>query len=155
MSKLNWILATVCCLSAVGIRAADTPAREFDWMAGHWCSKSDDTLIEEFWLPDEGDVAVGVGRTVKGDKTVSVEFMRIETRDGVTSFVALLPGQAPTAFKLTASGKHWARFENPQHDFPRRVEYRQTDSGLHAEIAGPGRDGKEKVIGFDYRRCVD
>ncbi len=142
-------------LYAASSSAADSPARTFDWLVGHWCSKSDDTLIEEFWLPVEGDVALGVGRTIKGDKTVSVEFMRIETRDGVTNFVALLEGQPPTPFRLSASGQQWARFENPQHDFPKRIELRRTPGGLHAEIAGPGQNGKEQVISFEYQRCVD
>ena len=51
---------------------------------------------------------------------------------------------------MTASGDDWARFENPAHDFPKRVEYRRTPDGLHAEIAGPGKGGKELVIPFDY-----
>ena len=59
----------------------------------------------------------------------------------------------PISFRLTASGDNWARFENPQHDFPKRVEYRRTANGLHAEIAGPGEAGKELVIPFDYRPC--
>jgi uncharacterized protein DUF6265 len=147
------LLAT--CLIPTAILAADSPAREFDWLSGHWCGRSGDQVIEEFWLPAAGDIAIGVGRTVKDGKTVSHEFMRIVTRDGVTSFIAVLEGQPPTAFKLIASGKHWARFENPQHDFPQRIEIRRTETGLHAEIAGPGKDGKEEVIPVDYTRCVD
>jgi hypothetical protein len=81
--------------------------------------------------------------------------MRIETRDGETRYVAIHEGQPPTAFRLTASGAHWARFENPQHDFPKRVEYRRIESGLRAEIAGPGKNGKETTIQFEFRRCVD
>jgi hypothetical protein len=135
--------------------ADDPPARRFDWLSGHWCSEVADQLREEFWLPVEGDVALGVGRTIRGGKTTEFEFMRIETRDGVTRFVAVLEGQAPTPFRLTASGAQWARFENPQHDFPQRIEFRRTPSGLHAEIAGPGKDGKEEVIPFEYRSCVD
>jgi hypothetical protein len=72
----------------------------------------------------------------------------------VINYVAQPQGGAPTAFALRASGADWARFENPQHDFPKRVEYRRTATGLHAEIAGPGRDGKEVVIPFDYRACA-
>jgi uncharacterized protein DUF6265 len=141
----------------VNARAAadDPPARRFDWLSGHWCSESGGQLLEEYWLPTEGELALGVGRTVKAGKTTTFEFMRIETRDGVTNYIALHDGQPPVAFRLTASGPHWARFENPQHDFPRRVEYRRTSSGLHAEIAGPGKDGKDRVISFEYRRCVD
>ena len=112
-------------------------------------------LIEEYWLPPNAELALGVGRTLKAGKTVTFEFMRIETRDGVTDYLAMHDGKPAVAFRLTASGSDWARFENPQHDFPKRVEYRRTPAGLHAEIAGPGKDGKEIVLPFDYRRCVD
>jgi hypothetical protein len=136
--------------------AADAPgARTFPWLSGHWCAKIDDALIEEYWLPPNAGLAIGVGRTLKAGKTVTFEFMRIETRDGVTNYLAMHDGKPAVAFRLTASGPDWARFENPQHDFPKRLEYRRTPAGLHAEIAGPGKDGKEVVISFEYRRCAD
>ena len=136
------------------LAAADEPrARRFEWLSGHWCSEAGGQRLEEFWLPAEGELALGVGRTVKTGKTTTFEFMRIETRDGVTNYISLHDGQPPVEFGLTASGEQWARFENPQHDFPKRVEYRRTSSGLHAEIAGPGKDGKQMVISFEYRRC--
>jgi hypothetical protein len=156
MNTRNFAALAALVLFACAVPAADDPpARRFDWMSGHWCSESGGQLLEEFWLPAEGELALGVGRTVKAGKTTTFEFMRIETRDGVTSYIALHDGQPPVAFRMTASGQHWARFENPQHDFPRRVEYRRTSSGMHAEIAGPGKGGKEMVISFEYRRCVD
>lgn len=155
MKKSIALFGTLC-LFAAAVPAANAPtARDFGWLSGHWCAEIDGELLEEFWLPPVGDVALGIGRTIKGGKTTSFEFMRIQTRDGVTSLVAVLEGQAPTPFQLTASGAQWVRFENPQHDFPRRIEFRRTSSGLHAEIAGPGKDGKETIIPFDYRLCVD
>lgn len=149
---LRWILPFACTLVA---SAQASPARDFAWLSGHWCSGKGDQIIEELWLPAEGDIALGIGRTVKAGKTRNFEFMRIESKDGTTRFVSVLEGQPPTAFRLTASGPDWARFENPEHDFPRRIEYRRTESGLRAEIAGPGADGKEQVIRFEYWRCVD
>lgn len=134
--------------------AEDSPARRFDWLTGRWCSQSGNRLIEEHWLPAAGDIALGIGRTIQDGKTISFEFMRIESRDGLTNFVAVLGGQPATAFKLTAAGPDWVRFENPQHDFPRRVEYRRTAEGLRGEIAGPGKNGTEAVIAFQYRRCA-
>lgn len=154
MKKPYASIATLC-LFAAAVPAADAPtARDFGWLSGHWCSRTGDRLIEEFWLPAEGDVALGIGRTIKGGKTTEFEFMRIQTRGGATSLVAVLEGQEPTAFPLTASGANWARFENPQHDFPQRIEFRRTSPGLHTEIAGPGKDGKEEIIPFEYRRCA-
>ena len=145
----------VLCAFATLTPAADSPSRTFSWLSGHWCSQSGDQLIEEYWMPPDGGLALGVGRTIKAGKTVTFEFMRIETRDGETNYLASHDGQPAVAFRLMVSGSDWARFENLQHDFPTRVEYRRTSSGLHAEIAGPGKNGKEVVIPFDYRRCVD
>ena len=144
--------AVLLALAAVA-SAADAPT--FSWLSGHWCSQSDDQLIEEYWLPSNAGLAIGVGRTLKAGKTVTFEFMRIETRDGVTDYLAMHDGMPAVAFRMTASGTDWARFENPQHDFPRRVEYRRTETGLQAEIAGPGKNGKEVVLPIVYRRCVD
>jgi hypothetical protein len=126
---------------------------DFTWLAGHWCLSRGAETVEEQWLEPSGGLALGLGRTVKNGRATAFEFMRIDHRDGVPRFVAQPDGAPPTAFELTAIGAGWARFENPAHDFPKRVEYRRTAGGLHAEIAGPGRDGREVVIPFDYLPC--
>ena len=149
------VLGVAALVQSATLVAEDPAARRFEWLSGHWCGEGGGELMEEMWLPPEGSVALGVGRTVRNGITTSHEFLRIETRDGVTSLTAIHNGQAPTPFKLTASGSDWARFENPQHDFPQRIEYRRTPSGLHAEIAGPGEGGKETVIPYRFRHCVD
>jgi hypothetical protein len=152
------ILGTVAlCATAV---AATSAARDdasamagFDWLAGHWCMERDGTHIEEHWLPARGGMLMSVGRTVAGGEVKSFEYLRLERRDGVVTFVAQPDGAPPTPFRLTDSGDDWARFENPLHDFPKRVEYRRVGKGLHAEISGPGADGRDRVIGFDYLPC--
>jgi hypothetical protein len=126
----------------------------FDWLAGHWCMAHGDELVEEYWLPPRGGMMLGLGRTLASGEARAFEFLRIELRDGWPTFVAQPNGVPPTPFRLTASGPGWARFENPEHDFPKRVEYRRTGQGLHAQIAGPGTDGRERVIPFDYRPCA-
>jgi hypothetical protein len=132
---------------------ASAPPADLDWLVGHWCADRDGSFIEEHWLSPRGDLLLGLSRTVQGTKTASFEYLRIEWHDGVPSYVAQPQGNPPVAFKWTAGGANWARFENPAHDFPRRVEYRRTAKGLYAEIAGPGEGGKEMVIPFDYLAC--
>jgi len=152
MLKLLALGTLVACTT--GATVADSPAAVgLDWLAGHWCMESRGEFIEEHWLPSRGDVMLGVGRTVKGGKTMNFEFLRIERVATSTNYVAQPQGAAPTVFRMTASGANWARFENPEHDFPKRVEYRRTANGMHAEIAGPGKEGKELVIPFEYRAC--
>lgn len=145
-------LAFVC---ISGAAPGKSLVHDFTWMAGHWCQSQDGEVIEEQWLKPSGGLVVGMGRTVKNGQATSFEFTRIEYRDGTPHYVAQPNGEPPVAFKLTAIGAGWARFENPAHDFPKRVEYRRTSDGLHAEIAGPGKDGREHVIPFEYLRCGD
>jgi hypothetical protein len=151
--ELLTFLGMLAACNAGAREAEPTATPDFGWIAGHWCHESRGKLIEEHWLPAQGDLMLGLGRTVKGGKTVSFEFLRIESTDGGANYLAQPQGSPPTAFRLTASGLEWARFENPRHDFPKRIEYRRSSSGLHAQIAGAGEGGKELVISFDYEPC--
>ena len=124
-----------------------------DWMAGRWCGTRSEPQIEEVWLIPAGGLMLGLARTVSASgRPTQFEFLRIELRDGVPTYLAQPQGAPPVAFKLTQAGATSARFENPAHDFPQRIEYRRTGSSLRAEIAGP-RGGGERVIGFDYAAC--
>ena len=124
-----------------------------DWIQGDWCGGAENERIEEHWLSSHGGLRLGLGRTLQGSRTASFEFLRIDAVDSVATYIAQPEGAPPTAFKRTAGGKDWVRFENPQHDFPKRVEYRRTGNALHAEIAGPGEGGREIVIAFAYTAC--
>jgi hypothetical protein len=124
------------------------------WLGGHWCSGTSTNLVEEYWLPANGELMLGLSRTVKNGQVIAFEFLRIATVNGVVTFLAQPEGRPPTAFKQTASGENWIRFENPQHDFPTSIQYRREGDVLKAEIAGPGKDGKEKVIPFPYQKCA-
>jgi hypothetical protein len=132
--------------------ASDKPV-SLDWFAGHWCSDRTGEFIEEAWLPPRGDLMLGLSRTVKGPKTSSFEYLRLEWTAGIPAYIAQPQGHPPVPFKWTAGGDTWARFENPTNDFPKRIEYRRTNDGLHAEISGPDPTGKPLVIPFNYRAC--
>ncbi len=124
-----------------------------DWLAGHWCSDDDGRQAEEVWLPGAGGTLLGMSRTVRGTEMESFEYMRIVSDTEATRFHVQPNGVPPTVFAQAARGDGWIRFENPAHDFPNRIEYRREGDRMHAYIAGPGRDGKELKIAFDYRRC--
>jgi hypothetical protein len=161
MNTLKPALAMI--LAATTLAASPTESRpaaadaisRLGWISGHWCQDDGRQRIEERWLDPRGGLLLGAGRTVVDGKATAFEFLRIEVRDGAVTLLAQPNGAPPVPFRLTASGADWGRFENPAHDFPKRVEYRRTATGLHAQIAGPGRDGREQVIPFDYLPCRD
>lgn len=133
--------------------AAMAAVPELDWLAGQWCGGEGGRRIDEAWLPAAGGMLVGVSRTLDAGKVETFEFMRIVSDASDTRLHVQPNGESPTVFAMAAWGEGWIRFENPAHDFPNRIEYRREGDRLYAWIAGPGQDGEELRIPFDYRRC--
>jgi hypothetical protein len=147
--------AVLLCLLLAG--CTDTPIRpdtgSFDWLTGCWRLERDDGFYEEVWLPAVADGSLGVARNVRKGRTTSHEFMRLELRkDGSIVFFAQPSGQAPAEFRMAEHAPGRLAFENPEHDFPTRVEYRYVGlNAVHARIAGT-RDGQTKVIDYPLQR---
>ena len=135
------------------IAHAAATVQQLDWISGHWCSSSNDEKTEEIWLPAHGGVMLGMSRTLAGDRTSGFEYMRIVMADQRPAFIAQPGGRPPVTFLSTDGDGTWVRFENPEHDFPQRIEYRRRGDTLDARIAGPGKDGKEFEISFEFVPC--
>ena len=121
------------------------------WIAGDWqLEPGGRAQVEEHWTKLAGGTMLGMSRTVAGEKTVEFEYLRIEQRADGIYYVAHPKARCPgTDFKLTRASTTEAVFENPQHDFPKRIIYRKTDDGLTASI-----DGGEgtKAMAFPMKR---
>jgi hypothetical protein len=110
--------------------------KDLAWLAGSRSMKGN-TLFEERWTDPASNMMLGVSRTVRGDKVVEFEFLRIEARPDGIFYVAQPGGHPPTDFKLTQWDGTEAVFENPEHDFPKRVIYRRMpDNVVMAKVDG-------------------
>jgi len=123
------------------------------FLTGHWCLYSESSTTEEIWLPPGDGETVGMGRTLMEGKQVSFEFLRISRHDGLVTYFAQPGGRPAVEFKRTDGGEDWVRFENPQHDFPTRIEYRRSDATLDVTVSGPGKNGAGKSIHIVYEPC--
>ncbi|HKS10233.1 MAG TPA: DUF6265 family protein [Pyrinomonadaceae bacterium] len=124
------------------------------WLAGDWQTAPGGRVqIEEHWTGVAGGSMMGMSRTVAGEKIVEFEYLRIEQRADGVYYVAHPKARCPgTDFKLTKASGSEAVFENPQHDFPKRIIYRKTgDDSLTASIDG-GED--TKPMSFAFRRMT-
>lgn len=125
---------------------------ELAWIAGDWqTAPGGRAQVEEHWTQPGGASMVGMGRTIAGNKTAEFEYLRIEQRADGIYYVAHPKARCPgTDFKLTRLTAQEAVFENPQHDFPKRIIYRKTAADtLTASI-----DGGEgtKAMAFAFQR---
>ena len=124
---------------------------DVSWIAGDWQTPAGGRRqIEEHWTTAAGGSMMGVSRTIAGDKTVEFEYLRIEQRADGVYYVAHPKARCPgTDFKLTRASATEAVFENPQHDFPKRIIYRKTEDGVTASI--DGGEGS-KAMSFPFKR---
>jgi hypothetical protein len=136
--------------------AAQPTLQDFAWLAGHWRIEQPDRLVDEQWMAPAGGLMLGMARNIERGKVREYEFTLLrQEANGDILYVASPSKQAETVFKLTSLNDGTAVFENPQHDFPKKIVYaRQPDGSLLAAIEGPGRDGKSRRVEYPYRRVT-
>jgi hypothetical protein len=156
MKLLSIVLATA---AVIGFAHADDnherrqPARasiaDVAWLAHNWAMDAKPMTIEERWTPPAGGAMLGVSRTIKGDRMVAFEFLRVVERDGGLIYIAQPNGRPPTEFVLTSLSKQDATFENPAHDFPKMIRYAlRGDGSLEARVS----DGRQNGQTFVFKR---
>jgi len=147
-------------VSALSMGNAHAAARDIDklaWLEGCWARDGGEPGSGEHWSALAGGTLLGVGRTIKGGKTVDFEFMQLrhlDAPDGRLAFIALPAGQDRTVFPLLRISDTSATFEQPGHDFPQRVIYtRQGQTRLLARIEG-SVDGTTRAVDFPMTRIA-
>ena len=109
-------------------------------------------LVEERWTTPRGGLLLGTSRTSRNDSIVEFEQIRIETRRDGIFYVASPSRQATTEFKASLVLDSAVAFENPEHDFPKKIMYRKAGAdSIVASIEGP-RGGQTRRIAYPYRR---
>ena len=123
------------------------------WLGGCWAQTRPDGLIEEHWMKPSGGTMLGMGRTVRGGKTIEFEFLQIREMNGKLAYVAKPSGQAESTFPVKSLTDSEVVFEDLAHDFPQRVIYRrQADGAVHARVEGT-RNGQTRGVDYAYKRC--
>lgn len=119
--------------------ALSVGAPDLAFMRGEWVSCSPTERVEEHWV-DGGPVGlVGLGVTRRGERG-AFEHLRIAPYEGGWAYLASPGGRPATAFRLVAADGRSAMFENPGHDFPKRIAYRLEGRALTASTTD--LDGK-------------
>jgi hypothetical protein len=136
---------------------------DLEWLAGAWVgTRSSGSSIEERWTPPLGGAMLAVSRTVNTNgKMVAFEYLRIVERDGGLVYIAQPGGAKGTEFALTEldtgkgaeTGPRRAVFENPRHDYPKRIVYElSAEGGLSATI-GQLKGGTPRR--FEWKRAPE
>lgn len=124
------------------------------WLSSNWAGArgtNGSITFEERWSPPKGGSMLATSRTVNASGKMSAfEFLRIVERDGGLVYVAQ-PGGAPaTEFVLTELTSKRAVFDNPRHDYPKRIVYELSADGSLTAIIGYLKGGTPRR--FEFKR---
>lgn len=133
-----------------------TPAKavinDLSWLAHAWVgTRSSGSSIEERWSPPLGGAMLATSRTVNANgKMVAFEYLRIVERDAGLVYIAQPAGRTPTEFILTELTPTRAVFDNPRHDYPKRIVYELSPDGALTASIGFTKGGTPRS--FEYKR---
>ena len=122
------------------------------WLLGSWVADGGKRIVTETWTEVSPTTFEGVGVTRDGSdgSVVDGEALRlVAMADGVFYVAKVAHNDYPVAFRLTACDADRLVFENPGHDFPRRLEYRRVDDDRLEVLVS---DGAERGFRLDFRR---
>lgn len=121
-------------------KVATARLAQMNWLSGAWVGSNATTTTEERWSPAVGGSMHAVSRTLSGGGTSisAFEFLCIAERFGSLVYTAMPNARTPaTDFFLTAIDASSATFENPAHDFPKKIRYAlRSDGTLEAVVSG-------------------
>ncbi|HYH80174.1 MAG TPA: DUF6265 family protein [Longimicrobium sp.] len=122
------------------------PLAALGFMAGCWRGDAGtDKTIEENWTAAGSDVMLATTRYLDDNtgRTRGWEFSRIVADSGRINLIPAPDGQPQGRFRLTVSRPGEARFEDPTHDFPKRIIYRRVDPRRMVIGLDAGPDDRE------------
>lgn len=150
-------LLAVAVPSVASAQQAERPLAQLAFMAGCWRGDAGgNQRIEEQWTAADSDVMLATTRYLDNStgRTRAWEFSRIVAD---SAGVALIPAPAGTPqghFRLAPSPAGEARFEDPAHDFPRRIIYRRMDaSTLVVRVDGGEGSGQSAEFRMQSVPC--
>lgn len=118
---------------------------DLTFMAGCWeGSFSNGGVIEEHYTAPSANLILGTTRYNRAGRTVEFEFTHIAQTDSGVILTARPNGGPGVPFRLVWLEGRSARFENPTHDFPKRIAYRSPHADTLVARIDAGSDTKPR-----------
>lgn len=125
--------------------------KQLEWLSGEWnrTNVRQGQTASETWIKVSEYVYEGIGVSMNGSDTTFIEKLKIAVKDDAIFYMADVKENAtPTYFKITQLSKTGFSSENPEHDFPKAINYQLKHKTLTVIIS----DGGNKKMGFVFEK---
>ena len=148
MKKLLFLLALLAFTYHPLYAQSSTPA----WLSGPWQLTSGSNPAFESWQQLDENTFAGKGYFMQQTDTVVFEELRLQKIGNYWCYIATVHKGKPVLFYHTLMEAGHMVFENPEHDFPQRIEYQLKEDGtLSANVSGMEK-GKERKEEFNMKK---
>lgn len=133
-------------VAALPVHAEDCNSLDsIGWLVGEWATSGNDRQVLESWAVVSPNTFEGFGAVRSPDSgEISVsETLRLVAMSGGVYYIAKVPeNDLPVPFSMTSCGNDFAIFQNPSHDFPKRLTYRlDGPDRMNVSVRGDGDQG--------------
>ena len=151
---LTTALLALASVSASAAAPSCNSLASLRWLLGDWAADGARTSFHESWTEVAPHTFEGAGieRTKPDGSILGSEVLRLVEMAGAVFYLSKVThNELPVAFRLNECPDGRFVFDNPAHDFPRRLEYLQApDGGLTVKVS----DGGEKGFSLEFVRSA-
>lgn len=140
------ISCLLCLVALPGTAEAPPRLGDLAFLAGCWEGELGEQRVRETFTAVGGRMILATGQVFGPGATTFFEFARIEERDGEIQYVPYPSGRESVPFRLVSAEPGRAVFENPEHDFPRRITYALDPTGRLTARAEGVEHGESRVV---------
>ena len=152
MRKIVIAITGIIFLAAFNLKDNSKTFKKLYVLEGTWKMNTKRGAVCEEWKKMDKNYLQNKGYMIKGKDTIINERVALtNTKEGIfyTSTVEDQNKKQPIAFKMTKGEGNMFVFENPAHDFPKRIVYKLiTADSLHAFIDDGTETGKKQNFYF-------
>ena len=155
MKALPYVLAAVAALPlAGGVDEKPTgDVQKLAFLAGTWRGDMYGGKFEAYYATPEGGKVLSYSELRQEGKVAFHEFERFDESRGKLTFFPYPGGKPATPLPLARLEKNRAVFENPDKDFPTRIEYHRKEKNLLVITLSDPHGGSDKVQTYKLKRA--
>ncbi len=132
---------------------------DLQWLTGQWIGSPGEMRFHEVWERKHDTLMDGSGFARQGDSVVFSEMLSIARILDTLYYIARVGNQnngEAVRFRIVTADSSGFVSVNPEHDFPKRIEYRHSgrypNDSLTAIISGPGSGNETQTSEFRFTR---
>lgn len=153
----NILSIAVCCSLLLSCKdQSPNKVQQLKWLEGSWQEQRSEGLLTEEWTSSSDTLMIGKAALYdESGHSIFSDNMELSLEDNILYFKPTVSNQnngAQVVFKETMLTDKEVIFENPDHDFPKRIIYRKNHpDSLFARIEGT-KNGVDRAQEFHYHK---